>query len=368
MTYEEENKLKKRWKDTHELTKLLENQVQSDISLLSEYISLMNDKKLLNQITCLNLTIEEIRMLDTLLDDSKKLELKKSKIYLYLNSPTELMFNEYEKLVKLFNIYAVVVNGLVKPKYNVILETGKGDSPTKIITKLDNSAKVIDSRLWYEYLKNLTRLTNGIRDLCDVKGNDKEKIMFCILCKRISESVTYDLDAENSFFERAGHEYHFNNVTNEIVGLIDGRCVCRGYAGIVRDGCAVLGIDSIVIYGGNGNFCHAWNQVKLDEKWYNVDMDLEASRILKNKDTRFFLTSNEDFYRAGELICGGIGFHSSFILGRIAEGKTSEKVCMDSVPKEKIKVYLNLEENKKKKWLEKNAQNIKDQTEGSMKK
>lgn len=316
-------------KYTHPLITLEVKEAQTDISSLKSYISFMKERNALHIISYLGLTVDEIRILNTMLNSNEKRKLDAS-IYLYLAYPTEITFEEYRKLTKDFNIYSVVVNGLVKDE----------------VFESDQFARILDSRLWYEYLKNLYRLTNNINiSLSNEDSNDREKKIFSILCKRIVESVTYDLESQEKF--NKNKEYHSQDATNEIVGLIAGKCVCNGYAGIVRDACAIWGIDAIVVMGSNNIYGHAWNQAKLDGEWYNADITWDVINILNNTDTYWFLKSDEDFNEFGGPTNIGIIFHKDYTSGR-----TYENVCSNSVSKEKIKNYLTLEEKKKKNWLE----------------
>ena len=58
--------------------------------------------------------------------------------------------------------------------------------------------------------------------------------------------------------------------------LRDRRCVCQGYALTFKMMCEMAGLDVIYVtgkgYTGVDWGGHAWNQVKIDGKWYNVDV------------------------------------------------------------------------------------------------
>ena len=60
------------------------------------------------------------------------------------------------------------------------------------------------------------------------------------------------------------------------------------------------GIDSRIISGDVPNIensSHAWNQVKIGGKWYNVDLTWDAERIRSGKEVDFFLINDEEFYK-----------------------------------------------------------------------
>ena len=70
-------------------------------------------------------------------------------------------------------------------------------------------------------------------------------------------------------------------------GLLERKCVDAGYAEILKNCLAVLGISSKIV---RGNFAgigeeHIWNQVKIDDVWYNVDLSLDSKRMSGTKKT-----------------------------------------------------------------------------------
>ena len=91
----------------------------------------------------------------------------------------------------------------------------------------------------------------------------------------LEEHAVYDDDAltqarENGFVKTAdfSHEDAFN--TYGI--LVDGKGVCMSYAYAFRMLCDLSGVDCVVVTGYlDGNLPHAWNMVKIDGKWYEID-------------------------------------------------------------------------------------------------
>ena len=54
--------------------------------------------------------------------------------------------------------------------------------------------------------------------------------------------------------------------------LVNGKGVCASYAASYRLLCDMAGVECVVATGYlNGNLPHAWNIIKLDENWYEVD-------------------------------------------------------------------------------------------------
>ena len=91
-------------------------------------------------------------------------------------------------------------------------------------------------------------------------------------------------------------------------GLETGYVVCNGYAELFRLMAAEVGIEAKDISGygniGLGDQHHRWSQVKIDGKWYNVDLTWDDP-TWSNKDFNdhgstsynYFLLSDEEFYK-----------------------------------------------------------------------
>ena len=69
---------------------------------------------------------------------------------------------------------------------------------------------------------------------------------------------------------------------NAYGALIDGKCVCAGYAAAFKLLAQEAGLEAIVVTGYlDGNLAHAWNKVKIDDEWQIVD-------VTNNDDEYFF--------------------------------------------------------------------------------
>lgn len=81
--------------------------------------------------------------------------------------------------------------------------------------------------------------------------------------------------------------------------FIDRSAVCLGYAAAAYRMFTEAGLKSGIIAGMAGGEEHVWNIVKVDGKWYNIDLTWDDP-ILDNGESMisydFFLKNNEDFY------------------------------------------------------------------------
>lgn len=81
-------------------------------------------------------------------------------------------------------------------------------------------------------------------------------------------------------------------------GLVDGKAICVGYATILQEALKRQSIKSLIVVGTRkDNFTegHAWNQVQIDDKWYNVDATWDASMVQRTGDIAFMLRGDDTF-------------------------------------------------------------------------
>ena len=96
--------------------------------------------------------------------------------------------------------------------------------------------------------------------------------------------------------ENATHNQH------QAVGpLVEGRAVCDGYAKAFKYACDQKGIDCLIVVGQATNNVgdtgsHAWNYVKLNGKWYQVDTDWDDPQV-KGDSTKSYLIY--DYFMTG---------------------------------------------------------------------
>lgn len=111
-------------------------------------------------------------------------------------------------------------------------------------------------------------------------SRDEKKIMDEKLdsgIKKVIEGITPDMsDAEKALYVydylilNCGYDTSHNNYSAYNC-IVDKKCVCQGYALayklILQD---YLGIDCEIVLSDSQN--HSWNYVKIDGKWYHVDL------------------------------------------------------------------------------------------------
>ena len=85
-------------------------------------------------------------------------------------------------------------------------------------------------------------------------------------------------------------------IVSENANLNDETCLMIDVANILQNCLKCINIDTNIIKGTEfeNNKEHLWNQVKLDNKWYNVDLGLDIKNIKKNT-TEYCLLCDEEF-------------------------------------------------------------------------
>lgn len=216
--------------------------------------------------------------------DIEKLKETKDKITLIINNVSELsntMIQKYQSAgldIQGITVYSPENNWRQNETYDV-------QTYTIIRDKLEELVEGIDLNL-------------------------PEKERFAEVYKRVCSNIVYDRPAaypktkEQEVYSKQ-QDANCRNLKN---GLIEGKCVCAGYADILKNALAMVDIESIYIEGPvidkkisetdfneekyRGSYYekkedgtveigeyHAWNKVKLDGKWYNVDSTWDATEV-----------------------------------------------------------------------------------------
>lgn len=185
----------------------------------------------------------------------------------------------------------------------------KNDNPSQTITIL-NPNKTEDTTKTYsidEMIQIKQKISDIISDIPQsIDEPDKEKKIFTYLYSKLAFLIDYDEFAASTVglagYDRDMTEKYRNVASNLIGGLINGKSMCSGYSEILRNVMSEIGIECIYINGDgkdNGG-AHAWNQVKLDGQWYNVDLTNDRDALVENAEPTYFLKSNADFVKYEE--------------------------------------------------------------------
>lgn len=133
------------------------------------------------------------------------------------------------------------------------------------------------------YIKIRTELDKLLEP---INKESDELLKFLQVYKILGESIIYDelLESELLDYSRENEDKN-SNLEN---GLLEKKSVDSGFAEILKNALACIGIESKIV---RGNFLgiekeYAWNQVKIADKWYNVDLASDSKRMNNYKSKR----------------------------------------------------------------------------------
>ena len=107
----------------------------------------------------------------------------------------------------------------------------------------------------------------------------------------------YDYICENIYYvsDDILHDNDYLLKYTAYDALINHKAVCQGYAVLLYRMLLEAGIDCRVIPGSGLGVNHAWNIVKLGDRWYNLDATWDATLKQENQAYQYFLRCNANF-------------------------------------------------------------------------
>ena len=193
-----------------------------------------------------------------------------------------------------------------------------------------NSYGNIQVRVYFEdldivehYLTRFEKALDKVRTVGDnlkryIRKNkiqsDIEKVF--VVYNYIFKNILYDY--EYLELDKKSKKVGFNNLTvleqrkifrtQTLEGIFTKKTVCTGFSYIFKMLLEYIGIESNICIGyfkigKEKEVAHAWNQVKIDGNWYNIDISYgiehynEYIRIEEGKIPKYFLLSDEEYYK-----------------------------------------------------------------------
>ena len=210
------------------------------------------------------------------------------------------------------NIYTCVANGVKKYENSFVLQNYEvidSDTTMKDVEKsmqaffadhpevfyVDNEYTISTKKtLFNSYVElNITYTINTKEEL-DSKINEIDT--------KINEYLN-DVEGKNGFnaelvlHDKIGQKVEYFNYEkiedvpqecHSIYGaFLDGKAVCDGFSKALQILLDRKGIENILVLGTLENESHAWNLVKLEDEWYNVD--LTSDKAIKDVDANIIL-------------------------------------------------------------------------------
>lgn len=116
-----------------------------------------------------------------------------------------------------------------------------------------------------------------------VSKNDVELLQY--FRKRICSEVEYDYKAAKHTSTEYEQSYHAYGA------LMNGKAVCQGYSYALKILCDKAGIPCWVVTGTYRE-PHAWNYVKIDSQYYQIDLTMDDAKV-PAKRSPFFLVGKD---------------------------------------------------------------------------
>ena len=128
------------------------------------------------------------------------------------------------------------------------------------------------------------------------KDGSNEVDIFMQIYTKLAYMIEYNYQAIGANGEIAEKTKN----SNLIGALLRGKTICAGYAETLRNVLACRNIESLCIGSKEcmwlGHLAgHAYNQVKLNGKWYCTDLTIDRDSLMEGKGFDYCLVSQEDF-------------------------------------------------------------------------
>ena len=256
-------------------TDILEN--SKDVYLRIRNNEEYNNYKLLE--TEINLIIE--------LNDLEIIDIKDDDITVQIDNISELSKGLLNDLKIKYNISKILVGQMmyITNDYIYLLD---------ILSKQYN----IDINNQLELEKN-NEVTNDIYDIeTYIKILDEiDNIINKCKSDDIINTINniFDYIANNVLYDDNG-VLNTNVESQNLIGpLFNKKSVCEGYSKLFKQILSLLGIESIIVSGGGSKADggHVWNQVKINNVWYNADVTAQSYSIHNNENFNMFLVSDK---------------------------------------------------------------------------
>lgn len=169
-------------------------------------------------------------------------------------------------------LYSIVVDDGKKPVFS------DGD-PVKEI--YDNAVGILDRYIlnsWHSDADGARSIVHTLHDY--------------LVCE-----ISYDF----ALYDSSRTDGNKNDPAFYIDGVfLNKRAVCDGLSRAMNFMCAIEGVDCLRVTGSYAGVPHAWNKVKIDGAWYNVDVTADAANYIvdggeykKQLSHGYFLLSDE---------------------------------------------------------------------------
>ena len=261
----------------------LKNNINIDIYKEKIYLRIRNKneyQKLIkyNKINNLKIIVD--------LNDLEKLDIKNLDLVIQIDCVKDLSVNKLQKLLTKYTIKEILVGQIsyIEKSYEYLYD---------IMAKMYN----IDASKKQE-LEKINKITN---DIYSVKNYIKIHNKFDKIIKNLN--IKNNVDGFYKIFNYIAKSVTYDNIDvtitkienqNLIGAVLNGISVCEGYSKYLQQMLSLINVDCIIVQGGSSkeNGGHVWNQVLIDDIWYNADVTAASYNYHHNKSIKTCLVKD----------------------------------------------------------------------------
>ena len=161
--------------------------------------------------------------------------------------------------------------------------------------------KYYNAKELYKIQRKIHAIERKVMPFFLKQENISEKEIFTRLYLELGRTMEYDDNACALISKpdrTTKEDLKVKNSQNLTAGVLSKKTVCAGFADIIQRICADFNIEAdFVAATNNKDEGHAWTRVKLDGKYYFVDLTWDLKNIKENKTPKleYFLKSLADF-------------------------------------------------------------------------
>ena len=156
----------------------------------------------------------------------------------------------------------------------------------------DQSHTIYDIDTFNEIKKEIDLMLADIPKVKEDKSNEVE--VFSQICIKVANLIPNAQRASNEDENTQDENYDTEN--NLIGAVCKKKCLCTGYAELLRNLCALRGIECICVSSNH----HTFNQVKIGKNWYYFDLTKTCDMIKDGEPVQTFLQSEKKFKSLGD--------------------------------------------------------------------
>ncbi len=198
-------------------------------------------------------------------------------------------------------IYNILIDGLQQHKDSVSFEPSMNITADdycgvyQIIYDDEPAMFYIDTKMQYT-VNSKTKVISGAYLFYKYSENETEKMQKAIdteadkILAKITSTMT-EYDKVKLFHDSLASSVVYDDTANncrDIYGVfVDKKAICGGYSKAFSYLCTKAGIESLTVTGDADGQPHMWNKVKIDGKWYNIDVTYAVSSEVMGNFVRY---------------------------------------------------------------------------------